>query len=111
MKAVIMAGGSGTRLRPLTSSLPKPMVPVANKPMTEHIVDLLKRHGINDIIFTLFYLPDAIRDHFGDGSDFGVKVKYSVEEGRPLGTAGCVKAVQDELDSTFLVISGDSLTD
>jgi mannose-1-phosphate guanylyltransferase/phosphomannomutase len=111
MKAVIMAGGSGTRLRPLTSSLPKPMVPVANKPMTEHIVDLLKRHGMNDIIFTLFYLPDAIRDHFGDGSELGIKVKYAVEEGRPLGTAGCVKAVQDELHETFVVISGDSLTD
>ncbi len=111
MKAVIMAGGSGTRLRPLTSSLPKPMVPVANKPMAEHIVDLLKEHGINDIIFTLFYLPDAIRDYFRDGSDFGAKIQYAVEEGRPLGTAGCVKAVQDELDSTFIVISGDSLTD
>jgi mannose-1-phosphate guanylyltransferase/phosphomannomutase len=111
MKAVIMAGGSGTRLRPLTSSLPKPMVPVANKPMAEHIVDLLKRHGLNDIIFTLWYLPDAIRDYFGDGTEFGVRVKYSTEEGRPLGTAGCVKAVQDELDSTFIVISGDSLTD
>ncbi len=111
MKAVIMAGGSGTRLRPLTSNLPKPMVPVANKPMSEHIVNLLRQHNFNDIIFTLHYLPDAIKDYFGDGSDFGVKISYSTEEGRPLGTAGCVKAVQDELDQTFLVISGDSLTD
>jgi len=111
MKAVIMAGGSGTRLRPLTSNLPKPMVPVANKPMAEHIVQLLKRHGFNDIIFTLFYLPDAIKEYFGDGSDFGVKIGYSVEEGTALGTAGCVKAIQDQLDSTFIVISGDSLTD
>ncbi|HEY9786529.1 MAG TPA: mannose-1-phosphate guanyltransferase [Candidatus Obscuribacterales bacterium] len=111
MRAVIMAGGSGTRLRPLTSNLPKPMVPVANKPMAEHIVELLKSHGFTDIIFTLHYLPDAIRDHFGDGSDFGCKISYSVEEGRPLGTAGCVKAIQDQLDSTFVVISGDSLTD
>jgi mannose-1-phosphate guanylyltransferase/phosphomannomutase len=111
MKAVIMAGGSGTRLRPLTSNLPKPMVPIANKPMAEHIVNLLKRYNFNDIIFTLFYLPDAIRDYFGDGSDFGVKINYSVEEGTPLGTAGCVKAIQDQLDSTFLVTSGDSLTD
>lgn len=106
-----MAGGSGTRLRPLTSNLPKPMVPVANKPMSEHIVNLLRQHNFNDIIFTLHYLPDAIKDYFGDGSDFGVKISYSTEEGRPLGTAGCVKAVQDELDQTFLVISGDSLTD
>jgi mannose-1-phosphate guanylyltransferase/phosphomannomutase len=111
MKAVIMAGGSGTRLRPLTSNLPKPMVPVANKPMAEHIVRLLKRHDFDDIIFTLHYLPDAIRDYFGDGSEFGVRIKYAVEEGSPLGTAGCVKAVQDQLNSTFLVISGDSLTD
>jgi mannose-1-phosphate guanylyltransferase/phosphomannomutase len=111
MKAVIMAGGSGTRLRPLTSSLPKPMVPVVNKPMAEHIVNLLKEHGLNDIIFTLHYLPDAIRNYFGDGSEFGCKIGYSTEEGRPLGTAGCVKAIQDELDTTFVVISGDSLTD
>ncbi len=111
MKAVIMAGGSGTRLRPLTSHLPKPMVPVVNKPMAEHIVTLLKRHGFNDIVFTLHYLPQAIQDYFGDGSEFGVNIGYSTEEGRPLGTAGCVKAIQDQLDSTFLVISGDCLTD
>jgi mannose-1-phosphate guanylyltransferase/phosphomannomutase len=111
MKAVIMAGGSGTRLRPLTSNLPKPMVPVANKPMAEHIVNLLRKYDFKDIIFTLFYLPDAIKDYFGDGSDFGVRINYAVEEGSPLGTAGCVKAIQDQLDSTFIVISGDSLTD
>jgi mannose-1-phosphate guanylyltransferase/phosphomannomutase len=111
MKAVIMAGGSGTRLRPLTSHLPKPMVPVINKPMSEHIVTLLKKHGFDDIIFTLHYLPQHISDYFGDGSDWGVKIKYSTEQGRPLGTAGCVKAIQDDLDSTFLVISGDGLTD
>lgn len=111
MKAVIMAGGSGTRLRPLTSHLPKPMVPVANKPMSEHIVTLLKRHGFNDVVFTLHYLPQAISDYFGDGSEWGMKIGYSTEEGRPLGTAGCVKAIQDQLDETFLVISGDALTD
>ncbi len=111
MKAVIMAGGSGTRLRPLTSNLPKPMVPVVNKPMAEHIVNLLKNQDFKDIIFTLHYLPESIRDYFGDGSEFGIKVNYSIEEGSPLGTAGCVKAMQDKLDSTFLVISGDSLTD
>ncbi|MBS1990629.1 MAG: mannose-1-phosphate guanyltransferase [Cyanobacteria bacterium SZAS LIN-2] len=111
MKAVIMAGGSGTRLRPLTCNLPKPMVPVANKPIAEHIVNLLKKHDFRDIIFTLFYLPDAIRDYFGDGSDFGCNIRYSVEEGKALGTAGCVKAIQDQLDDTFVVISGDSLTD
>ncbi len=111
MKAVIMAGGSGTRLRPLTCNLPKPMVPVGNRPMAEHVVNLLKKHSFRDIIFALHYLPDAIRDHFGDGSDFGANISYSIEEGKPLGTAGCVKMVQDHLDSTFVVISGDSLTD
>lgn len=111
MKAVIMAGGSGTRLRPLTSHLPKPMVPVANKPMAQHIVQLLKKHGFDEIIFTLHYLPQAIMDYFGDGSEFGCKIGYSTEEGMPLGTAGCVKAIQDQLDATFLVISGDGLTD
>ncbi len=111
MKAVIMAGGSGTRLRPLTSNLPKPMVPVLNKPMAEHIVNLLSEHNFKDIVFTLHYLPDAIKDYFGTGEDFGVNIKYATEEGKPLGTAGCVKAIQDELDSTFLVISGDGLTD
>lgn len=111
MKAVIMAGGSGTRLRPLTCHLPKPMVPVINKPMSEHIVNLLKKHGFNDIIFTLHFLPQAISDYFGDGSDWDVNIRYSTEEGKPLGTAGCVKAIQDLLDDTFIVISGDGLTD
>lgn len=111
MKAVIMAGGSGTRLRPLTTHLPKPMVPVANKPMAEHVVDLLKKHGFNDITFTLWYLPQAIQEYFGDGSDFGVNIKYSIEQGMPLGTAGCVKAIPEGFESTFLVISGDCLTD
>ncbi len=111
MKAVIMAGGSGTRLRPLTSTLPKPMVPVLNKPMAEHIVNLLKDQGFKDLIFTLHYLPQVIRDYFGDGSKYGVKIGYSIEEGSPLGTAGCIKVVQDQLDSTFVVVSGDSLTD
>lgn len=111
MKAVLMAGGSGTRLRPLTCDLPKPMVPMLNRPMMEHIINLLKRHGITEIIITLYYLPHVIQNYFGDGSEFGVKLTYAVEEKMPLGTAGCVKAVEDLLDDTFLVISGDSLTD
>jgi mannose-1-phosphate guanylyltransferase/phosphomannomutase len=111
MKAVIMAGGSGTRLRPLTSNLPKPMVPIVNKPIAEHIVNLLRQHKFKDIIFTLHYLPNAIKDYFGDGLDYKVNISYSTEAGQPLGTAGCVKVIQDQLDSTFLVISGDSLTD
>lgn len=111
MRAVLMAGGSGTRLRPLTCDLPKPMVPVLNRPIAEHIVNLLKRHHITEIIATLFYLPDAMRDYFQDGKDFGVQMTYAVEEDQPLGTAGCVKNVSELLDETFLVISGDSITD
>ncbi|MGB7084652.1 MAG: mannose-1-phosphate guanyltransferase, partial [Phormidesmis sp.] len=111
MRAVLMAGGSGTRLRPLTCDLPKPMVPVLNRPIAEHIVNLLKRHGITEIIATLFYLPDVMRDHFQDGKEFGVQMTYAVEEDQPLGTAGCVKNVASLLTETFLVISGDSITD
>ncbi|MBF2086676.1 mannose-1-phosphate guanyltransferase [Thermoleptolyngbya sp. C42_A2020_037] len=111
MRAVLMAGGSGTRLRPLTCDLPKPMVPILNRPIAEHIINLLRRHGITEIIATLHYLPDVMRDYFQDGSDFGVQMTYAVEEDEPLGTAGCVKNVADLLDETFLVISGDSITD
>jgi len=111
MRAVLMAGGSGTRLRPLTCDLPKPMVPILNRPIAEHIVNLLKRHQITEIIATLHYLPDIMRDHFRDGADFGVQMTYAVEEDQPLGTAGCVKNVAALLDQTFMVISGDSVTD
>jgi mannose-1-phosphate guanylyltransferase/phosphomannomutase len=111
MKAVLMAGGSGTRLRPLTCSLPKPMVPIVNKPIIGHIVDLLKKYGIRDIIVTLHYLPTVIENYLKNGSDFGANISYSIEEGAPLGTAGCVKNIESKLDETFIVISGDALTD
>ena len=111
MRAVLMAGGSGTRLRPLTCDLPKPMVPILNRPISEHIINLLKRHNINEIIATLYYLPDVMRDYFQDGHDFGVQITYAVEEDQPLGTAGCVRNVSELLDETFVVISGDSITD
>lgn len=110
MKAVIMAGGESTRLRPLTCKQPKPMVPVMDRPVMEYIVELLKSHGFEEIIVTLFYLPNAIRQHFGDGSQFGVKMRYFVEE-FPLGTAGSVRNARRYLDEPFLVISGDTLTD
>ncbi|HLO02471.1 MAG TPA: sugar phosphate nucleotidyltransferase [Symbiobacteriaceae bacterium] len=110
MRAVVMAGGEGTRLRPLTVNRPKPMVPVANRPVMEHIVRLVKQHGITEIVATLQYLPDVIQDYFGDGSDFGVAMNYSVET-KPLGTAGSVKLAEHLLDETFIVISGDALTD
>ncbi|HLU40819.1 MAG TPA: mannose-1-phosphate guanyltransferase [Microthrixaceae bacterium] len=110
MKAVIMAGGEGTRLRPLTSNAPKPMLPLVNRPMMEHIVDLLRSHGITDIVVTVAFMPNAIRNHFGDGSEFGVRIVYAAEE-TPLGTAGSVRNAREHLDDTFLVISGDVLTD
>jgi len=111
MRAVLMAGGSGTRLRPLTCDLPKPMVPILNRPIAEHIINLLKRNGISEVIATLYYLPDVMRDYFQDGSEFGVQMTYAVEEDQPLGTAGCVKNIAELLDDTFLVISGDGVTD
>ncbi|MFX4262020.1 sugar phosphate nucleotidyltransferase [Pelotomaculum propionicicum] len=110
MKAVIMAGGEGSRLRPLTCGRPKPMVPVLNRPIMGHIIDLLKDHGFTDIGVTLQYMPEAIRDHFGNGSEHGVNLHYFVEDS-PLGTAGSVKNAASFLDETFLVISGDALTD
>ena len=111
MRAVLMAGGSGTRLRPLTCDLPKPMVPILNRPIAEHIINLLKRNNITEVIATLYYLPDVMRDYFQDGSDFGVQMTYAVEEEQPLGTAGCVKNIQQWLDGTFITISGDAITD
>lgn len=111
MKAVIMAGGEGTRLRPLTSQRPKPLVPALNVPIMEHIVLLLKQHGVLDIVVTLHYLADEIEGYFGDGSEWGVNISYSVED-TPLGTAGSVKQAEEMLkDDAFLIISGDALTD
>jgi mannose-1-phosphate guanylyltransferase/phosphomannomutase len=110
VKAVIMAGGEGTRLRPQTSNLPKPMLPLVGTPMMEHIVALLRRHGITDIVVTVAFLPNAIRSYFGNGSELGVRMVYATEES-PLGTAGSVGNAKDELKERFLVISGDVLTD
>jgi mannose-1-phosphate guanylyltransferase/phosphomannomutase len=87
------------------------MVPILNRPIAEHIINLLKRHDITQIIATLHYLPDVMKDYFQDGSEFGVSIEYVVEEDQPLGTAGCVKNIAEWLDETFLVISGDSITD
>ena len=110
MQAVIMAGGEGSRLRPLTSNMPKPMLPVANRPLMEHILLLLRRHGFTDVVATVQFLSSVIRNYFGDGSDLGVSLAYSNEE-VPLGTAGSVLNAQDLLAGPFLVISGDALTD
>jgi len=110
VKAVILAGGEGTRLRPLTSNQAKPMMPLVNKPMMEHVVGLLAQHGFDDVVVTVAYLANQIRTYFGDGSDFGVRMRYATDE-EPLGTAGSVRNAAAELEDTFLVISGDVLTD
>jgi mannose-1-phosphate guanylyltransferase/phosphomannomutase len=110
LKAVIMAGGEGARLRPLTCDRPKPMVPICDRPMMEYITDLLVSHELRDLAVTLQYLPEKIKDHFGERSDQGANFTYFLEE-EPLGTAGSVKNASSFLDETFLVISGDCLTD
>jgi len=110
MQTVIMAGGQGTRLRPLTSNQPKPMVTVANKPLMEHIVELLRKHEYTDIVVTLQFLPTLIANYFGDGSAFGVDMSYVTEES-PLGTAGSVRNARKMIDRPFIVVSGDALTD
>ena len=110
MKAIIMAGGLGTRLRPLTLGLPKPMVPMGNKPMMEHVVSLLKKHGFDHILSLLYFQPESIRDYFGDGTDLGIRMEY-VQEGSPLGTAGAVKNAAAHLESTFVVLNGDIFTE
>ncbi|MDD3654911.1 MAG: sugar phosphate nucleotidyltransferase [Desulfotomaculaceae bacterium] len=110
MKAVIMAGGKGTRLCPLTCFQPKPMVPLLGRPCMEYIIELLKKHGIYEIAVTLQFLPQVIKNHFGDGAEYGVHLTY-FEETTPLGTAGSVKNAEEFLDDTFVVISGDALTD
>jgi mannose-1-phosphate guanylyltransferase len=109
---MILAAGLGTRLRPLTYLMPKPMAPVLNVPVMEHIVRLLVRSGFEQVVVNLSYLPEQIRRHFGDGSGFGLELSYSEEE-RPLGTAGGVAKVADFLaaSESFLIISGDALTD
>ncbi len=105
-----MAGGAGTRLRPLTSNQPKPMVPIVGRPCLEHIVELLGQHGFDEIIITAAFMPQAIRSYFGAGESHGSTIQYSVEEA-PAGTAGSVLLAADQLDDTFLVISGDALCD
>ncbi|HEX6538307.1 MAG TPA: sugar phosphate nucleotidyltransferase [Candidatus Dormibacteraeota bacterium] len=110
MKAVVMAGGEGSRLRPLTSRHPKPLVPVVGVPVIEHILRLLRTHGISEVVVTLAYLGAEIRNRLGDGSDLDMEIEYVVED-RPLGTAGSVRNAAHLLDETFLVISGDAMTD
>ncbi|MDX6653024.1 MAG: mannose-phosphate guanylyltransferase [Solirubrobacterales bacterium] len=110
MRAMILAAGLGTRLRPLTHAIPKPLIPVANRPVMEHIVRLVAGHGLNEVIANLSHLPDQIREHFGDGGEHGIALTYSDEQAL-LGTAGGVRNCAGFLGDSFLVISGDALTD
>ena len=110
MKAVIMAGGFGTRIQPLTGSMPKPMIPLFNRPIMLHIVELLKKYDITELVMLLYHQPFYIKNFFRDGADFGVKITY-VTPLQDMGTAGAVKAAEKYLDKRFMVISGDLLTD
>jgi mannose-1-phosphate guanylyltransferase len=107
---MVLAAGLGTRLRPVTYAMPKPMVPVVNRPVMEHTVRLLARHGFTETIANLHWFPDLIESHFGDGSEFGIELSYRYEE-QLLGTAGGVRNVADFLGDSFLVVAGDALTD
>jgi mannose-1-phosphate guanylyltransferase / phosphomannomutase len=110
-KAIVMAGGQGSRLRPLTLSRPKPMMPVANRPVLAHILDWLRSHGFSEVLMTLHYRADDIQRAFGSGRSLGLKITYRVED-TPLGTAGAVKAAEDWIaNEPFLIASGDALTD
>ncbi|NSL51028.1 nucleotidyltransferase family protein [Calidifontibacillus erzurumensis] len=109
MKGVIIAGGKGSRLRPLTNHLPKPLVPILNKPVMEYAIEHLKEHGITEIAVTVQYLSRKIIDYFGDGRKFGVRLTY-FEERKPLGTAGSVKNAEKFLDEPFIVMYGDVIS-
>jgi len=111
MKAMVLAAGLGTRLRPLTYEMPKPMVPVLNRPIMEHILELVRRHGFTELIANLSYLPEQLRERFGDGSAHGVSLEWRFEE-ELLGTAGGVRNVREFFgEDTFLVMAADALTD
>jgi mannose-1-phosphate guanylyltransferase len=110
IKTIIMAGGKGSRLRPLTFIRPKPMIPLLNQPIIEHSIDKLKQFGFKDLILTLNYMPDSIKNYFKNGSDRGLNINYTIEKS-PLGTGGSVRYAEKYIDDTFLVLSGDVVSD
>jgi mannose-1-phosphate guanylyltransferase len=110
MKAIILAGGLGTRLRPLTNETPKPLLPVGGKPIVEHAINNFKKYGITDIILSIGYKADKIKDYFGDGNKFGVNISYCIED-EPLGTGGAIKKAAKDIHETYLAINGDNLAD
>ena len=110
LKAVMLAGGFGTRIQPLTNSIPKPMLPVVNLPMMEHTLNRLIETGIDEVVILLYYKPEVIKNHFGDGSDRGIKIHYVLPDD-DYGTAGAVGLGREYLDTTFIIVSGDLVTD
>src|SRR4051812_47226956 len=110
MQALILAGGEGTRLRPLTSTVPKPVVPLVDRPFITFMLDWLRRHGVDDVVMSCGHMADGVRGVLGDGSSIGVRLRY-LEEPRPLGTGGALKFAEDMLDERFLMLNGDTLTD
>ena len=108
MKAVILAGGLGTRLRPYTKSLPKPMLPLGGKPILEYEIEWIRKNGIKEIVLCVSYLRNKIVDYFGDGAKFGVKIEYAVSK-KPLATAGQLKTAEKFIDDTFVCLYGDSI--
>ena len=110
MQALILAGGEGTRLRPLTSSVPKPVVPLAGRPFISYMIEWLRRHGVDEAILSCGFMADGVRAVLGDGDRLGVRLRY-VEEPRPLGTGGALKLAEDLLEDRFLMVNGDQLTD
>src|ERR1700754_1583071 len=110
MQALILAGGEGTRLRPLTSTVPKPVVPLVDRPFIVFMIDWLRSHGVGDVVMSCGHLADGVRRVLGDGASVGVRLRY-IEEPRPLGTGGALKFAQDLLDERFLMLNGDVLTD
>ena len=108
MKAVILAGGLGTRLKPYTNSLPKPMLPLGEKPILEHLIEWVRKNGVKEIVLCVSYLRKKIEDYFGDGEKFGVKIEYAISK-KPLATAGQLKTAEKFIDGTFVCIYGDSI--
>ena len=108
MKAVIIAGGLGTRLRPLTNNTPKPMLPIGEKPILEHLINWTKKSGIKSVVLCVSYLKESIEDYFGDGEKFGVKIEYAISK-KPLATAGQLKTAEEFIDDDFVCMYGDSI--
>ncbi len=110
LKAVILAGGLGTRLRPLTDKTPKPLLPVKGKPIVQHVIENLRKYRIKDIVLAVCFEADKIKEYFGDGSKFGINLSYCIEE-EPLGTGGALRLAAKDFNCRFIALNGDNLAD